>query len=267
LSLPVVVDADSAAAWLGTTLMTCVRGHYGLAIDTAQQALALSPPPVGAMAALFVLGWASYVVGRVEEADRAFAAMEQLFETDPETNIAGALSVVGVAGPGHEALVAHILGDDAKADRRLELAKARAADAPISLINVELSSCWLACMRGDVAASQVHAAACAELADRLHYPLFTLQAAIMGGWADAMCGDIAGAARADAAYADLAATGIRLFLPLYLLLRAEAHEALHDPLLAADLVREARVVSAEVGDVCLSPRLTDFAETLVPSKG
>ena len=267
LSVPVMVDADSAAAWLGTTLMTCVGGHYGLAIETAEQALARNPPPVGAVAALFVLGWASYVVGRADGADRAFAAMEQLIETGPDTDIAGALSVVSVAGAGHEALVAHILGDEAEADRHLGVAKARAADAPISLINVELSSCWLACMRGDTARTRVHAAACAEMADRLHYPLFALQAAIMGGWADAMCGDTAGAARADAAYADFVATGIRLFLPLYLLLRAEAHEALRDSPVAADLVREARVVSAEIGDVCLSPRLTEFSETLVPLRG
>lgn len=267
LSVPVMVDADSAAAWLGTTLMTCVKGHYGLAIETADQALALNPPPVGAVAAQFVLGWASYIVGRSDEADRAFAAMEQLIETGPDTDIAGALSVVSVAGAGHEALVAHIRGDDAEADARLKVAKERAAEAPISLINVELSSCWLACMRGDTARTRVHTAACAEMADRLHYPLFALQAAIMGGWADAMCGDTAGAARADAAYADFLATGIRLFLPLYLLLRAEAHQALHDPQMAADLIREARVASAEIGDVCLSPRLTEFSETLVPLTG
>ncbi|HEY2673733.1 MAG TPA: hypothetical protein VGJ07_25640, partial [Rugosimonospora sp.] len=71
--------------------------------------------------------------------------------------------------------------------------------------------------------------------------------------------------QADAAYADYVATGIRMYLPLYLLLRAEAHAVNGDPERAANLVREARAVSVDTGDVCLSPRLTCLAETLVPS--
>jgi DNA-binding SARP family transcriptional activator len=267
LSVPVMTDAESAAAWLGTTVMTAIRGHYALAVTTAEQALAGGVPPVGALAAHYVVGWANYVRGRIEGAELGFANMERVIAASPDTDVAGVLSVAGVSGAGHAALAAHIVGDDAKADARIRLAEARAAGSEISLINFELCACWLAGMRGAPAEAQLHAAGCAEMAGRLQYPLYSMHAALVGGWADAMRGDAAGAAHADAAYADYVATGIRMYLPLYLLLRAEAHVANGDPARAANLVREARAVSVDTGDVCLSPRLREFAETVVTSAG
>ena len=79
-----------------------------------------------------------------------------------------------------------------------------------------------------------------------------------------LLGNADGARLADEAYEEYRATGIRLFLPFYLLLRAEAHATTGDAAAAAQFVVESRAASAELGDVCLSPRLTAFADALVP---
>jgi hypothetical protein len=99
----------------------------------------------------------------------------------------------------------------------------------------------------------------------MDYPLFALQARIVGGWADAVAGDAAGADRADLAREDYAATGVRLFLPFHLLLCAEAHAATGDEVTAARLVARSRTASNESGDRCVSPRLASFAAGLTPA--
>ena len=78
-------------------------------------------------------------------------------------------------------------------------------------------------MRGDPKLARQHSAACRALADRLNVPVYGQVADLVGGWADAMLGDPSGADRADTAFDQYLATGLRLNIPLYLLLRAEAH--------------------------------------------
>jgi hypothetical protein len=113
----------------------------------------------------------------------------------------------------------------------------------------------LAAMRGDAETARSHASTCVVLSDRFGYPVFRQHAAILAGWADAMLGDPAGPARIDAAYAAYLKSGIRLFVPMYLLLRAEVHGS-------AELVDQAQAASAELDDVCLSPRLLALSSAL-----
>jgi hypothetical protein len=129
-------------------------------------------------------------------------------------------------------------------------------------INVELHHAWLAAMRGDAEQAGRHARACAELSERYAFPVFGLHAAVVAAWADAMLGDPEGVDRADAAYAAYLASGIRLFVPMYLLLRAEARAAAGDHGTAADLVAESRAASTELDDVCRSPRLFGLSNLL-----
>ncbi|MBU2663604.1 AAA family ATPase [Actinoplanes bogorensis] len=258
--LPPPTDAAGAAGWMGEVLMTSVTGRYDWAVATAEAALATNPPPVGAYVAHFMLAWASLVRGQVDVATEQFGRFEDILASGEDVRLPGALAAtITVAATGHEAVIAHLGGDEAGADARIAVGRARAGDAPPNVANIELSRCWLAAMRGDAAAAAVHVAACAAAAETIDSAAIGLQAAIVGGWADALLGDPSGADRADAAYHDYVATGLQLFTPLFLLLRAEARVTVGDPAAAASLVRASRTRSAELGDVVRSPRLLAFA--------
>ena len=118
-------------------------------------------------------------------------------------------------------------------------------------------------MRGDRIAAARHAAAGERLSRSLEFPVFAIHAAVIGAWS---AGLESGSADAiDLAYAAFVATGIRLFAPTFLLLRAEVRAAAGDRRGAADIVMEARRVSAEFGEVCISPRLNALAAQLLRS--
>ena len=111
---------------------------------------------------------------------------------------------------------------------------------------------WATFTLGRIDASDTHLRAFEELLTldppvRLGGAISTVEVSA-AGYAD-------GPARIDAAYAAYLESGIRLFVPLYLLLRAEVHGS-------ADLVDQARAASAELDDVCLSPRLLALSTTL-----
>jgi len=211
-----------------------------------------------------VLGWASFVRGRLDEARLELGLVEQLLTT-LRTDLPGLFHAVAVTTPMYAALIAHVDGDESGADAGIALASARATASDVGEINLAVTKCWLHAMRGDVDAARAGVDRCAVLAQRMDYPLFAMHAGIVGGWADAMAADVAGAERADRAYEAYLATKCVLFLPFYLLLRAEAHAKTGDRATAARLVAESRAVSADLGDVCLSPRLTAFADALVPT--
>jgi DNA-binding SARP family transcriptional activator len=256
-------DAESTAGWLGTAIMTGVSGDYAATIAVAERALDGDVLPVAAIAAHYALGWAHFVCGRAEVARREFMAMEELM-SGIGADVPGLFLSVPVTAAGYAALIAHVRGDEREADARMALACARADGSDIGQVNLALLRSWLAGMRRDVEEAVSSADTCIRLSERLDYPLYRPQVRVVRGWADTLMGDAAGAERADAAYVEYYATGVRLFLPFYLLLRAEAYAAIGDAATAARLVVESRVVSADVGDVCLSPRLNAFADALVP---
>ena len=120
------------------------------------------------------------------------------------------------------ALIAHIEGDDPRADALLDRAATRSASSEASLMITEQHRLWLAAMRRDVALARRSAADCRSLAKRLDYALYGHTAELVGGWADAVLGEAAGAQQADLAFDRYLATGLRMLEPLYLLLLAEA---------------------------------------------
>jgi hypothetical protein len=256
-------EGESTAAWLGTAIMTGAAGNAAATAALAEDVLSRAATPVAAVAAHFALGWAHFVGGRLLLADHELSEVESAMAAHAG-HIPGLFASVEVTTPGYAALILHSEGDEQGADARMEVAAARAAGSDIGAINLALLHCRLAGMRGDVEAAVAGARTCTELSQRLGFPLFGLQARLVRGWAEALSGDKGGAACADAAYDDYCATGVRFFLPLYLLLRAEAYASTGNSRTAARLVVESRAVSAELGDVCLSPRLTAFADALVP---
>jgi hypothetical protein len=179
-------------------------------------------------------------------------------------DIPGTFSIP-VAASIHEALLAHVVGDEAAADAHLTVARARSDGADRSLVLVEQGCSWVAAMRGDAIEAHVHATACMEIARRLSYPIYDLAGQLIDAWADVTAGDGSRLQAADASCGDIVAMDLRMLIPFYLLLCAEAHAAIGDGAAARTLVRQSRAVSAASGDVLIGPRLAVFAGGLVPS--
>jgi hypothetical protein len=220
--------------------------------------LAGNAPPVALFSAHFVRGFASHVTGGISVARQEFDAVEALIEQGVDVQIPGVFPGA-VVNAAQAALVAHVLGNDSRADALLTTAAHRAGGSEYALMVTALHGILLSGMRGDVASARSHGDECRRLAERLDYAVYGDEADLVAGWADALEGDVSGADRADVSFDSYLAAGIRLFVPLYLLLRAEAHAACGHMLRARQLIADSRAVRAETGEVCSSPRLLAWA--------
>ena len=262
-AVPPPTDPDSTAGWVGNLLMGSVGGRYGRAAEIAERALADGLPPIGRLGAHFVIGWTAFHRGRIDEADEHLRRFEELSAADPELRIPGAISTVEVSVAGYASLIAHVRGDEEAADRAMELAESRAAvRAQPTGIHVHLHHAWLAAMRGDAATAGRHARAARSDSERFEFPMFRLHATLLAAWSDALLGDAAAADRMDGADAAYAASGVRLWTAMYLMLRAEAHAAAGNRRFAAELVERADAAQAELDDACRSPRLLTLSKVL-----
>ena len=186
-------------------------------------------------------------------AREAFDAMEALAAEGVDVQIpffAGA-----VIGAAEAALQAHIGGDDQRADTLLATAIRRAAGSEQGLVTAAQHQMWLAAMRGDPELARRLAADCRTWGERLDVPVYGQVADLVGGWADAMLGDTSGADRAGSAFDDYTATGLRVDLPFYLLLRAEAHMSAGRGLWSRELIRQSRALGIDRGRVLLQPAI------------
>ncbi len=258
-------DAESTIGWLGGMLQAIFTGHAAETAAAAVAVLAAGPPLQTQFCAHFVRGFASHMTGRITVARAEFEAMEDLAAQGVDVQIPGFFAGAVVAA-AEAALVAHIAGDEQRADLHLATAVTRAAGSTQGMVTTAQHQSWLAAMRGDAELARRHAAECRALAEQLDVAVYGLVAAMVGGWADAVLGDAGGADRADAAFDQYVATGLHLFEPLYLLLRAEAHAASGRDRNARELIRQSRAVQAQTGEVCSSPRLLAWAEARVPVK-
>ena len=255
---------EATAGWLGAMVMASISGDMRGAVLSAQDVLEMELPPIGEASARFVLGFTSSLLGHAEVASVQFCALEELFAAGLDMDMPGTFSIP-VAASIHEALLAHVVGDEAAADVHLTAARARSYGLDRSLVLVEQGCSWVAAMRGDATEAHVHATACMEIAQRLSYPIYNLSGQLIDAWADVTTGDASRLDVADASCADIVATDLRMLTPFYLLLCAEAHAAIGDGSAARNLVRQSRAVSASSGDVLIGPRLAVFADGLVPS--
>ena len=177
-----------------------VVGDYELATTSADNVLADHPMPVTEYAAHFVLGFSSFLTGQVAQAENEYNEMERLAVTGIDIHIPDLFSGP-VSSAANLGLVACLRGREDIADAQLATAEARAATDSDRVL-VEQHHCWINAMRGDARSARDHAIASIALAERLEFNAYVIAASIVGGWADAMVGDAAGAARADAAYAE-----------------------------------------------------------------
>jgi hypothetical protein len=196
-------------------------------------------------------------------ARQEFDAVEALVEQGVDVQIPGVFPGA-VVNAAQAAMVAHVLGDDARADALLSTAARRAGGSEYALMVTALHGILLSVMRGNVASARSHGDECRRLVERLDYAVYGDEADLVAGWADALEGDLSGADRADVSFDRYLAAGIRLFVPLYMLLRAEAHAASGHLPRARQLIADSRAIRAETGEVCSSPRLVAWAARQVP---
>ncbi|WP_250031022.1 BTAD domain-containing putative transcriptional regulator [Paractinoplanes maris] len=234
--------AESTAGWVNALVTRGVSGRYGEVVAIAERALATPLAPAAVAAAHFVAGWAQTVRGRLDEAAEHLRAAE-----DHDVGV----PAIRVAAAAYAAIVAHCQGDEAAADRADRLARDRAGDDDTLTMEADLYAAWLRAMRGDAEGCLERAAACARDQDSP----FGIHAQVLVAWAEAMGGDPDASDRADEAYARVAASGVPLFVPFYLLLCAEAHARAGHADRAGKLIAEASARSAVLGDVCRAPRL------------
>jgi DNA-binding SARP family transcriptional activator len=259
-------DTESTIGWLGSMIRATLTGQAPEAAAAAEVILAGEAPPEARFCAHFVRGFASHLMGRFAVAREAFDEMEGLAAQGVDVQIPGFFAGAVVAAT-EAALLAHVGGDERRADALMAIAATRAAGSEQGLVTLAQHQLWLAAMRGDPELARQHSAACRALADRLDVPVYGQVADLVGGWADALLGDTSGADRADTAFDQYLATGLRLNIPLYLLLRAEAHLSAGRNRQAAELIRQSRALAVERGEVCLSPRLLAWAATQLPEAG
>jgi hypothetical protein len=257
------LDAQSAIGWLGSMIQIVLTGRAAQAALVAEAVVTLDVPPEAQFAAHFVRGFASHMTGRITMARQEFEALEGLIAQGVDVQIPGFFNGPVVAA-AQLALLAHIAGDERRADMHLATALERAAGSPQGLVTAAQHQGWLAAMRGDAEPARRHAVACRALSEELDVPIYGYVGDIVGGWADAILGEPSGADRADSGFERLVATGLRLFFPMYLLLRAEAHAASGRTGRAQELIRQSRAVRADTGEVCSSPRLLAWAAGLAP---
>src|SRR5215212_3987636 len=263
---PIVIapgDAESTIGWLGSMIRAIVTGRAPQAALAADVVLTGEAPPVVRFSAHFVRGFASQLMGRITVAREAFDAMEALAEEGVDVQIPGFFAGAVVAA-AQAALSAHVGGDERRADALMATAVIRAAGSEQGLVTLAQHQIRLAAMRGDPQLARQYAADCRALADRLDVPVYGHLADLVGRWADAMLGDSSGADRADYAFDQYLASGLGLNIPLYNLLRAEAHLSAGRDLRAEELIRQSRDLEVERGEVCSSPRLLAWAALHVP---
>ncbi|WP_127502578.1 AfsR/SARP family transcriptional regulator [Actinoplanes solisilvae] len=255
--------AESTAGWVNALVTRAVTGRYGEVVAIAERALASRLDPAAEAAAHFVAGWGQTVRGRLDEASTHLRAYETLDASLPTSSLVPA---VRVAAAGYAAVIAHCQGDDDAANRASQSSASRAAGNENLQMEADLYASWLLAMRGNAESCRRRAAACARTADAQGHPQFGRHAHVLLAWSDTLLGDPSAAFRADEAYEGVAASGVLLFEPFYLLLRAEAHLSAGRTDRASELVAEASARSSVLGDVCLAPRLVALAARVQGSR-
>ena len=260
---PLTLDRADPTAWFAAMLAGLAVGDYRRMLEEGVRALAPDLPPTLEAMVRFELGLAHFGLGHLASARAELEATRQLaLRVDDFGTLGESLS-----GPGPQVLlgmIAHFEGDDHRADAMLAEAVS-IADSTMKMAVGCFGSAWLAACRGDSIAASKHAKACAEIG--AEYSAYVAMGRMLGGWAAAMHGDAAGVKAAGDAFADYTVDGTLLNVPVFLVLRAEAHWQTGDPTGARLLVAQARSVASGTGEDCLGPRLSAIATEIARESG
>jgi DNA-binding SARP family transcriptional activator len=252
---PLTLDRGDPTGWFAAMTAGLAMGSYQRMVEEAVRALTPDLPPTLEAMVRFELGLAHFELGQLAAARAELEATRQLvLQGGDFGTLVGALS-----GPAPSVLlgvIAHFEGDDHLAEAMLAEALSM-GDSPMTMVVGRFGNAWLAGYRGDSKAASKHAKACAEIG--ADYPAYVAMGRMLGGWAAATQGDATGATSADDAFADYIVDGTLLHVPVFLVLRAEAHWCTGDPHAARLLVAQARSVASRTGEDCLGPRLGALA--------
>lgn len=232
-------------------------------VDEADRALA--PDLSSAMEAMVRLesGLAHFGLGDLARARAELEATRQLVSNGGDF---GALAFV-LSGPAPLVIlgvITHFEGDERGADALLAEALSM-TDNALGMVLATFGNALLAAYRGDPAAASDHAKACVQIA--ADYPAYFAMGRMLDGWAAARQGDPEGVKGAEDAFAAYSVDGTLLWIPLFLVLRAEAHVCTGDPRGAQELVALARSVASRTGEDCLGPRLSALATEIERAAG
>ena len=128
-------DAESTIGWLGSMIRATLTGQAPQAAAAAEVILAGEALPMTRFCAHFVRGFASHLMGRIAVAREAFDAMEGLAAEGVDVQIPGFFAGAVVAA-AEAALLAHVGGDERRADALMATAVTRAAGSEQGLVTL-----------------------------------------------------------------------------------------------------------------------------------
>jgi hypothetical protein len=257
------LDAESAAAWSASIVMTASTGHFEWARRLALEALEHDLPPAGELVVRHAVGWTAMIYGDLATARTEYDRLHTLV-VDEGVRIPAPVDSHVESTLMHLALLAHAAGNDDAADEHLATAEELSSGEPGAVVHLHFYHCLVDAMRGHADSVAAHAAACLAGAEKVDYSVFQLQARVHLAWSAAVRGDEAALDGLDAAIDAYQATGLQIYVPTYRLLLADAALAHGRIDVAARAVAEAEAVTGRTGEVCISPRLSAIRDAATP---
>ncbi len=254
------VDPESAASWSSSAILTGATGHIDWTRRQAEAAMNHDLPPESRLVVRFALAWAALLTGQLDAAADHLELLRSLIE-DGGVRVTGAIDNHLESSYFLMALHAHARGDDDASVAFLDTADRLAPPAASSRLILRLYRCLIGALRGHSEEVARLAAGTVSLADELGYDVFRLQARVLLAWSSAIAGDVAALDDLEAGVDQFAATGLRVYLPMYYLLAADAALTHHQADRAAASIARSAEITAETGEVPLSPRLLLLRDT------
>ncbi|WP_289044150.1 AAA family ATPase [uncultured Aliiroseovarius sp.] len=217
----------------------------------ALQALAGHAPPHMAMVAHNAVGQTRFFTGALPACAAEIAAVLEiaprhaqqdgnpLFGEDPE-----------VVCRQYAACVAELTGAPQEAERHLTAGTTRADLLGAAFGRAQMLWCGAVCarLRGDIGETRDRAEALVALCQAKAVPVWGDAGEMLAGWAQAMSGDAAGAARIARGLAAFDAAGVRITLPFGHGLAAEAAAKMGDPVAGMRALRRAFALVRATGE-------------------
>ena len=247
---------DLVRVLAGLGLLYINRGELDAARGVGKQLLDLAErnhEPKLVVSAHYILGLTLLRTGELVECRRHMAMVLQHYDDERDGALRYLMSAdPRVAAHGFGALALWLAGeqDEALADaaEALRAAHAITPQHPFSLAFAMMSSAWMNQFCGHAPQALREAEAVIEFATDQAFPAWLAHALIVRGWAEGQLGDAdAGLAHIEQGLAAYAATGARIWEPLFLLVKAQALRLAQQFAHGLDAIKQARGIAQEIG--------------------
>jgi DNA-binding SARP family transcriptional activator len=248
------LDPDLPADWWAVTLFAVAAGRGRQALAAAELAWEPGLPSQAAVAVQSLLGFSSFVLGRFDDAGRAFELCEALIDGGPEAVLPGAFTIP-VSARTLRSAIALLADDRAAAADLLRSARGKAGTSAPDLVIVEYFSAWSAAVIADPSGATSPARACVDHALLLGNSLYVPLGRVLEGWSRALQGDESGLLLADEAIDGYLEGGMRFQSVVSALLCAEAHAHYGHHDVAQQRMQEAAKLVESTGELTIPSRL------------